>query len=87
MLAAGRPQLTLPRHLEHSLTAGRLEQLGVGLKLAGRLTPRAVTEAMRRLIAEPSFAAHAQTLAAAIESAGPWSARETIVEHCSRRLA
>ena len=35
-LAAGRPQLLLPIHLEHNLTARAVESLGVGRSLAGR---------------------------------------------------
>ena len=81
-LAAGRPQLLLPQHLEHMLTATRLEHLGVGLKLTGRIGTSAVTLTMQRLVADLSFADRAQVIACELEAAGPWTAHAQLLKRC-----
>ncbi len=48
-LAAGRPQLMFPRHLEQHLTAQAIEALGVGKQLSGRVLLSQVPVAGRQL--------------------------------------
>ncbi len=62
-LALGRPQLLLPQHLEQSINAQQLRQLGVGGVLADQPTAEGVARAMQHLLAEPRFAV--QTVAIA----------------------
>jgi hypothetical protein len=81
-LAAGRPQLLVPEHLEHVLNAQLIDGLGAGLYLAGRFPPEAAAEELGRLLGEPRFTAQAQAAARTIQAGGPWAPLEGIVESC-----
>jgi hypothetical protein len=81
-LAAGRPQLLFPDHLERVLNAQLLQQLGAGMYLTGQFPAEAVPEALRRLATEPGFTERAQTAAGAIAERGPWDPLPRVVEHC-----
>ncbi len=81
-LAAGRPQLFFPDHLERMLTAQRVHQLGAGLYLAGEFPVDAVPQALRRLAGEQSFTERARTAADAIAERGPRDPLPRIVECC-----
>jgi hypothetical protein len=81
-LAAGRPQLFFPDHLERILNARLVEQLGAGLYLSGQFPAEAVPQALRRLTEEPNFTERAQTAARAVAERGPWDPLPRIVERC-----
>jgi hypothetical protein len=81
-LAAGRPQLLFPDHLERILNAQLLQQLGAGLYLTGQFAAEAVPEALRRLATEPEFTKRAQAAAGAIARRGPWDPLPRVVERC-----
>jgi rhamnosyltransferase subunit B len=86
-LAAGRPQLVLPQHLEQLTTARQLRRLGAGLYLYGDYTPPAVARALLRLLDEPAFAARAVACARAFHARPRRDALPAILECCRRRLA
>ena len=86
-LAAGRPQLSLPRHMEHEYTGRALEDLGVGLSLTGRLSLQDVEHALSRLLTEPAFAARAMALAHEVRARLPGECLTAIVDCCLRLLA
>jgi hypothetical protein len=81
-LAAGRPQLLFPDHLERILNAQLVEQLGAGLYLAGQFPAQAVPEALGRLAAGASFTDRAQAAALAVAQGGPWDPLPRVVDRC-----
>jgi UDP:flavonoid glycosyltransferase YjiC (YdhE family) len=81
-LAAGRPQLLLPQHLEHSLTAQKLAALGVGGYLSGTVAAEGVVRALRQLLAEPRYAERALACAQSLQARGPWTPLEHVVKRC-----
>ncbi len=79
-LASGRPQVVLPQHLEAELTAGAIEAMGVGIRLANNVTKENLQDALRQVLHEPDIPDCAFRLARAIEE------RET-VDALSRTVA
>lgn len=66
-LAFGLPQLCLPQGADQFLNASAVAAAGAGLSLVpGQVDARSVGEAVARLLGEPSFAAAAAGVAAAI---------------------
>jgi hypothetical protein len=63
ILLAGKPVLTLPLHLEHLLTATRIQDLGAGLNAPQR-RPQGMQQKLHRLLNEPGFAESAAAIAA-----------------------
>jgi hypothetical protein len=85
-LAAGRPQLCLPRHLEQSLTGHLLEELGAGRSLRGELPPDAPAEALPGLLA-PQAAQAARELAETIAGRGYAGCVDLIADRCAELAA
>jgi hypothetical protein len=85
-LAAGRPQLVFPGHLEQFLTSRRLAGLGVAHLLSGSFLASHVVEAMRQLMLDSAFQERARQAALSIHARGPWDALGKIVGRC-RQLA
>ena len=85
-LAAGRPQLLLPRHVEHEMTGRALEGLGVGISLSGRLELGDVERAVGRLLDDPSFGTRAMALAREIRAREPGECLSRITDCCLRLL-
>lgn len=81
-LAAGRPQLALPRHSEHEHTGRAIEGLGVGISLAGRLELRDVEHAAGRLVREPAFAERAMAMALELRSREPGECLSRVTDCC-----
>ncbi len=81
-LAAGRPQLSLPRQLERRLTARALDKLGVGLTIPGRFTADDFASALLKTVNHPTLAANAAALAAGLERPGHGQVVDRIVERC-----
>jgi UDP:flavonoid glycosyltransferase YjiC (YdhE family) len=65
-LAAGVPLVCLPLGRDQLDNAARVDYHGAGLRLKPGAEPAAITAAVRQVIEEPSFAAGARRLAAAI---------------------
>ncbi len=86
-LAAGRPQLLFPAHLEQFLSARRLHALGVAHYLIGQFPATDVGEGLRQLLAQPHFARRAGEVAAAVQARGPWAPLGAIVAHCQQLVA
>lgn len=82
-LAAGRPQVLLPAHLENTLNAQAVVQRGVGL-MAQTVGPG--IEALRRLVAEPAWMSRAQQVAQGIQARGPWDALGPLLARCKALL-
>src|SRR5262249_50535044 len=69
-LAHGVPIVALPNSsADQPFLAARLQELGAGLALDGESGPDAIRLAVQAVMTQPSFAAAAQTLAAAIHAA------------------
>jgi hypothetical protein len=86
-LAAGRPQLLLPQHLEQLLTARQLRRLGAGLYLAPEQSPAAAARALLRLLHEPAFAQRATATSTAIHARPRREALPAILACCERHLS
>ncbi|KAF0244820.1 MAG: glycosyl transferase-like [Planctomycetota bacterium] len=78
-LAAGRPQLLVPRGLEQALSAANLAAAGVGL-IAGE--GKEAGDVLHRLAGSKAAAEAAQSEASRIRDAGPWEARDQVIEAC-----
>jgi MGT family glycosyltransferase len=67
-LAAGVPIVAMPLGRDQLDNAARVQHHGAGLRLKPKAKPDAIAGAVRRLLEEPSFAAAAERLAAAIST-------------------
>jgi hypothetical protein len=67
-LAAGRPQLLLPRQLDNRLISQALHALGVATYLAGRQPREALGQALAPLVNDPRCAARALAVGQAIQA-------------------
>jgi hypothetical protein len=82
-LAAGRPQLTFPGHLEHLLNAQMLyHRLGVGQYIFGKLNEDAVAKALQQVAGSRPLAEQALARAADLQRRGPWDPLPRIIERC-----
>lgn len=86
-LAAGRPQLLFPQHLEQMLSAQQLHRLGVAHYLVAEYPAQDIPTGLHQLVTEKSFTERAQTIARGIQSRGPWDPLPKIVERCLAILA
>lgn len=80
-LAAGRPQLVLPRHFEQDLNSAAMQELGVGRVLGGQLTRKDIGQSLRSLI-EGDQAERAHELAVDLHRRGASGCLESIIETC-----
>ncbi len=83
----GRPHVLLPRHMEQELTARALEELGLGIKVAGNFTPKAVVDALNRVIEDVEFGRRAVEFAKKLQARGPVDNVERIVRGCLRIIS
>lgn len=86
-LAAGRPQVLLPQHLEHELTARALEGLGVSTALTGAVPAPAVGQALSRLLTGSRFSASALAWGETLAARGRQALLGTIVARCLECLS
>jgi hypothetical protein len=82
-LAAGRPQLTFPSHLEHLLNSQLLyHRLGAGRYVIGTLSEDAVAQALMQVVGSRPVAEQALARAADLQRRGPWDPLPRIIERC-----
>jgi UDP:flavonoid glycosyltransferase YjiC (YdhE family) len=82
-LAAGRPQLTFPGHLEHLLYAQILyHRLGTGAYVIGPWTEDTVMQALKQVVGSRPLAERALARAADVQRRGPWDPLPRIIERC-----
>lgn len=74
-LQHGVPLLILPMGRDQNDNAARVEYRGAGLRLPPTANATEVAQALRRLIAEPRFAANAQKISTALAAEGSSGAR------------
>lgn len=86
-LAAGRPQLVFPMHLEQLLNARQLHALGLAHFLTGKPPAMHIAEGLRQLLHEPRFAERAQIVAADLQRTGPWNSLSAILQRGETLLA
>ena len=86
-LAAGRPQLLFPEHLEQALAALHMHRLGVAHYLHAPYPIEDIAEGLRQLMTRYEFRERAQQTARAIHARGPWNALERIADRCLALLA
>jgi hypothetical protein len=85
-LAAGRPQLVFPEHMEAALTAARLHRLGVAHYMMDRYPVPTIVEGLRQLMQEPTFAERARQVAEQVHASGPWNPLPKILDRCRELL-
>lgn len=66
----GVPMLLFPQHSEESAVATRVAQLGMGVLLPKRLTPRAIQTAVTQVLGNPEYAKRTQTMSKSFRKAG-----------------
>lgn len=86
-LAAGRPQLLFPEHLEGLVTAARLHALGVAHYALDDIRPRIIQQGLRELMMQPNFRDSAMKVAKTICESEPWDPLPRILERCRQLLA
>jgi UDP:flavonoid glycosyltransferase YjiC (YdhE family) len=84
-LAAGRPQLFLPEHLENRLNAHLLQQLGAGLNPGPTITAAGAAATLRRLL-QPDADRQAGAAADAVHAGGPYHALPRVLDRCRALL-
>ena len=84
VLALGRSQMLVPRHLEQSANARLLGHFGVAVAMrsGGKFQPEHVAQALRGLDEEPRFAEAARAKALAIQANGPYPGLAAVVGYC-----
>ncbi|MCA9061537.1 MAG: hypothetical protein KDA96_00680 [Planctomycetaceae bacterium] len=85
-LAAGRPQLLLPRYLEQDLNAAALTELGVGRVLGGRQTLTSIGQMLGDLCSDPVMASRACGMANELFQRGSSGSLTRIVRDCLRAI-
>jgi rhamnosyltransferase subunit B len=86
-LTAGRPQLALPIHLESTLNAQALTELGVGRALSGRNSVAAISQSLREITAPGDYSRQAEAFARTIEARNYQGCLPKIVECCEASLS
>jgi len=86
-LAAGRPQLLFPAHLEHFLNAQRLHDLGVAHYLSGQFPVADIGEGLRQLTSEERFSRRAREIADNVATRGPFDPLSRILDRCRQCLS
>jgi hypothetical protein len=81
-LAAGRPQLLFPEHLEQTINACMLDRLGVVVCPSGQVGPSEAAAALRRITSDPHYGQRAQERASDLHDRGPWAPLPEIVARC-----
>jgi UDP:flavonoid glycosyltransferase YjiC (YdhE family) len=78
-LAHGLPQLVLPQGGDQAMNAEACVRSGAGLALApAQVSPRAITQAVQRLLAEPSITLAARAISAEVRE---MPGADTVLEH------
>ncbi len=81
-LAAGRPQVLLPLHLEADLTATALEKLGVGLRIAADADKAKAAETLAQALEDQGLRTSAEACAVSLAARPRPDATATLVEAC-----
>ncbi len=85
-LAAGRPQLLLPRYLEQDLNAAALTELGVGRVLGGRLTLDSISQMLCDLCSDRALGNRAFGVANEVYQRGSSGSLTLTVRGCLQML-
>ena len=80
-LAAGRPQILVPEHLEHLLTAHLLDRLGVGVKLVAP-TPAGLAAVVRQFASDPAMTARCRAVADGLRGRPDRDGLPTVLQLC-----
>jgi UDP:flavonoid glycosyltransferase YjiC (YdhE family) len=86
-LAAGRPQVLLPSHLEHTLTARALESLGVGKSLTGPYQAGELGSSLREVSGPGDCSRRAEAFAHEISARNYRGCLTAMIECCGAQLA
>jgi len=86
-LAAGRPQVLVPRNLDQSVMAQEAEDFRAAVRLGSKATPEAIGETVRRVATEPELLRNLNAYARLVRARGHHDALPRIVEACLKLLA
>jgi UDP:flavonoid glycosyltransferase YjiC (YdhE family) len=86
-LAAGRPQVLVPTHLEHYTTGHMLQAQGIGVSLSGTVSPESAREILKQVLADDRFTASAQAVARRLHERPRRPALPAILAACRRMLS
>jgi UDP:flavonoid glycosyltransferase YjiC (YdhE family) len=84
---AGKPQLTLPNHMEQLMVSRRVSLAGIGLSTEPRSQSNDYVGLIGRLLSEPQFAASAQALAQRHAGVTPSATGERLAELLNAELS
>jgi UDP:flavonoid glycosyltransferase YjiC (YdhE family) len=83
-LAHGVPQLLLPLGRDQAFNADRVEHIGAGIRLPTDAPPVRIRAALRRLLTDREFAAHASLTSRRIEADQPDRTAAQALEHTAQ---
>jgi len=86
-LATGRPQVVLTTHLEQNLNGSALERQGVGVRVTGDYEPKAIREAVQKVLDEPSYGERAQIVADVLRKRNYVDNVPRIADSCCRIIS
>ncbi len=86
-LAAGRPQILFPQHLEQITTAQLLAKLGVGVYLLNNAAPEAAGRALKQILSDRRFADQAVQCGKRLHDRPRRPTLPAILDCCQRRLS
>jgi UDP:flavonoid glycosyltransferase YjiC (YdhE family) len=84
-LAHGVPQLLLPLGRDQAFNAGRVEELGAGIRLPSNASPARIRNALEALLHDPRFPAAAERAARRIAADEPDRTAAEALERTARR--
>jgi MGT family glycosyltransferase len=80
-IAAGVPLVVVPQMIEQEMTADRVAELGIGVRLnPADVTPARLAEAVEKVTTDPSFRVAAEKMGAAARAAGGAPAAADVIE-------
>ncbi len=85
-LAAGRPQILFPQHLEQTTTAQAIAQLGVGVFLLNQAAPEAAGRALEQVLGDRRYADNAMECARRLQHRPRRPVLDTLLQRCLERL-
>lgn len=87
LLAAGKPLLLLPDHIEQTMTARRVAASGAGIAVDRDRPPPDYRRLLKRLLDEPAFALAARAMATTLAAPDPAAGFARVADRCESLIA